>query len=255
MAQAPMPKGRLKVSSQIPLARGLGSSAAAIVAGLLLANTVLPVRLTVDDLMQWALRLEGHPDNVAAAIYGGFVFAWKDGEQVRVQRYQSPSLHVILVIPEFTVSTESARQVLPETVPRADALFNAQRLALWVHAISARDWSLLRYAGEDRLHQPYRQTLVPGMSDVIHGALQAGAEFAALSGSGPTILAMADDAHREAVVNAVTAIGERVFPTGFTIRETRPSAWGAQSVLDAWRWRSEARVPWHTRMLQTSTRV
>ncbi|AEJ41099.1 homoserine kinase [Sulfobacillus acidophilus TPY] len=252
---SPMPTGRLKVVSQIPLARGLGSSAAAIVAGLLLANTVLEKRLTVDELMEWALKLEGHPDNVAAALYGGFVFAWNDGRRVHVHHYRSPELKVLLIIPSFHVSTEAARQVLPTQVSLEDALFNSQRLALWIHAVSQRDWSLLRYAGEDRLHQPYREALVPGMRPIIEGALAAGAEFAALSGSGPTMIALVSPDRLEGVRRRVFEIAEAVFPEGFTVHETAPSPWGAQSVLDSWRWRSASNIPWHTRLLQTSTQV
>ncbi|MDA8194162.1 MAG: homoserine kinase [Thermaerobacter sp.] len=200
VAHQPMPRGHLIVSSQIPLGRGLGSSAAAVVAGLTLANACLEHPLGVDDLLQWAVAIEGHPDNVAAAVYGGLVMAWQNGARVEVHRYRPPELTTVLVIPQYEVSTSTARALLPERVSRHDAVFNAQRLGLWIDALWRRDWGLLKIAGQDRLHQPYRRALVHGMDAIIEAALAAGAVIATLSGSGPTILALA--APEEAVLVA-----------------------------------------------------
>ena len=246
MGQA-MPHGRLTIKSRIPLARGLGSSAAAIVAGLMLANTFLSPRLTREQLLGWATKIEGHPDNVAAALYGGFVLAWEQEGKVRVKSYPAPELRCILLIPDYKVSTEAARSVLPSSVPLADAVFNAQRLALWIDALNRRDWSLLSEAGRDRLHQPYRQSLVPGMHELILGALANGARFAGLSGSGPTILALAESEESPRVMEALAKIAERHVPAPIFLQDVTPSYFGAECVLDGWQWHAGDRMGFNTR--------
>ncbi|NMP21673.1 homoserine kinase [Sulfobacillus harzensis] len=233
----PIPPGRVTVKSRIPLARGLGSSAAAIVAGLTLANTLLPKRLSREELLAIATRLEGHPDNVAAAIYGGFILAWDDQGAIRVQNYPAPDLRCLLLIPDYRVSTEDARRVLPASVPIQDAVFNAQRLALWIDAVNRRDWSHLRQAGEDRLHQPYRQKLVAGMGPLIEAALSHGAAFSALSGSGPTILSLVPSERAMEVAQALTRAALEVIPGAFQLHDVTPSSFGAECVLDSWQWR------------------
>ncbi|MCY0898921.1 MAG: homoserine kinase [Firmicutes bacterium] len=245
------PSGHLTIRSRIPLARGLGSSAAAIVAGLMLANTLLPERLPRDTLLDYATRLEGHPDNVAAALYGGFVFAWEEAGRVRIKSYPAPELRCILVIPDYKVSTEEARRVLPERVPLADAVFNAQRLALWIDALHRRDWSLLKEAGKDRLHQPYRQPLVPGMQALIDTALSHGAAFAGLSGSGPTILALVASEQADAVLNALTRAASEVVPAPSQLIDVTPSYFGAEAVLEGWQWRAGEPMGFNTRSHQT----
>lgn len=247
VAGKPMPRGRLTIKSRIPLARGLGSSAAAIVAGLMLANTFLSPRLTREELLGWATRLEGHPDNVAAALYGGFVLAWEQDGQVRVKNYPAPELRCLLLVPDYKVSTEAARSVLPPSVPLADAVFNAQRLALWIDALKGRDWSLLAEAGRDRLHQPYRQSLVPGMNELIAGALDQGARFAGLSGSGPTILALADGEEAPRVLEALAAIAQKYVPAPIFLHDVTPSYFGAECVLDGWQWHTGEHMGFNTR--------
>lgn len=232
----PLPSGHLTVKSRIPLARGLGSSAAAIVAGLTLANTLLPERLSRQTLLDYATRAEGHPDNVAAALYGGFVLAWHDGQKFRVQNYPAPDLRCLVLIPDFPVSTEKARAVLPREVPLADAVFNAQRLALWIDAVSRRDWTLLRHAGGDRLHQPYRAPLIPGLTAVIDAALGAGAAFAALSGSGPTLLSLMTSDVVADVAQAMGQASSMHMPGAIQLIDATPSYFGAECVLDGWQW-------------------
>lgn len=243
----PMPKGHLTIKSRIPLARGLGSSAAAIVAGLMLANTMLSPRLSREQLLGYATRLEGHPDNVAAALFGGFVLAWEHDGQVKVRNYPAPELRSLLVIPDYKVSTEDARRVLPETVPLQDAVFNAQRLALWIDAVNRRDWSLLNEAGRDRLHQPYRESLVPGMKALIEGALSHGAAFAGLSGSGPTIIALVPSDHADDVARALTDIARQEVPAQVQLVDITPSYFGAECVLDGWQWRAGERMGFNAR--------
>lgn len=233
-----MPVGHLTIKSRIPLARGLGSSAAAIVAGLMLANTLLPKRLGLDVLLNYAATLEGHPDNVAAALYGGLVMAWHDRQCVRVQRYPAPDLRCLLLVPGYGVSTEAARQALPDSIPLADAVFNAQRMALWIEAAHRRDWSLLAPAGMDRLHQPYRASLVPGMQPLIDAALHHGAAFAALSGSGPTIISLVPSSRVMDAARAITKEAQQHVPGSFVLYDTTPSYFGAECVLDGWQWRA-----------------
>ncbi|MCY0879695.1 MAG: homoserine kinase [Firmicutes bacterium] len=246
-----LPPGHLTIRSRIPLARGLGSSAAAIVAGLMLANTLLPERLPRDTLLDYATRLEGHPDNVAAALYGGFVFAWEEAGRVRVKSYPAPELRCVLVIPDYKVSTEDARRVLPEKVPLADAVFNAQRLALWIDALHRRDWSLLKEAGKDRLHQPYRQALVPGMQALIDAALDHGAAFAGLSGSGPTVLALVASEQLDDVLSALRHTAAEVVPAPAQILDVTPSYFGAEAVLEGWQWHAGEPMGFNTRSPQT----
>lgn len=243
----PMPAGRLTIKSRIPLARGLGSSAAAIVAGLVLANTFLRPRLSREEILDWATRLEGHPDNVAAALYGGFVLAWEQDGRIRVRNYPAPELRCLLVVPDYPVSTEAARQVLPQTVPLADAVFNAQRLALWIDALNRRDWSLLHEAGRDRLHQPYREPLVPGMRALIDTALGHGASFAGLSGSGPTMLALVDPERVAEVGTALEKAAKRDVPGPMQLLDITPSYFGAECVLDGWQWHAGERMGFNSR--------
>jgi homoserine kinase len=245
---SPMPTGRLTIKSRIPLARGLGSSAAAIVAGIMLANTVLPERLSREEMLRIATQLEGHPDNVAAALYGGFVLAFEQAGRVRVLSYPAPELRCLIVIPEYKVSTEEARQVLPSTVPLEDAVFNAQRMALWIDALHRRDWSLLSEAGRDRLHQPYREPLVPGMGDLIDSALTHGASFAALSGSGPTVLALVPSDKVLDVAEALSQAARRSVPHPVHLHDVTPSYFGAECVLDGWQWHAGQAMGFNTRL-------
>ncbi len=198
----PMPNGHLVIESEIPLGKGLGSSAAASVAGLVLANELLGHAMTLRELLQFAERLEGHADNAAAALYGGFVMVWRDhSNNLQVRRYPSPPLEAIFAVPPYPVSTPQARQLLPDMVPRHDAVFNAQRVGLWVHAVTQNDWTVLRDASDDRLHQTYRAALNPDMDTLIQKAITSGAYAAVLSGSGPTVLALSDTTHVSPVVN------------------------------------------------------
>jgi homoserine kinase len=197
-----MPNGHLVIDSEIPLGKGLGSSAAASVAGLVLANELLGHAMTLRELLQFADRMEGHADNAAAALYGGFVMVWRDySNNLQVRRYTAPPLEAILAVPPYPVSTPQARQLLPNMVPLQDAVFNGQRVGLWVHAVTQNDWTVLRDASDDRLHQTYRAALNPDMDTLIHKAITSGAYGAVLSGSGPTVLALSDTAHVSPVVH------------------------------------------------------
>ncbi|OLZ09627.1 homoserine kinase [Sulfobacillus thermosulfidooxidans] len=223
-----IPPGHITVSSQIPLSRGLGSSAAAVVAGLLLANALLPEPLSMDRLLHTATAIEGHPDNVAAALFGGFVLVYRDRNSViRVNRYTPPALTSLLAIPAYPVPTKDSRAILPPQVSRDDAIFNAQRVALWIHAVSQNDWSVLRDAADDRLHQPYRTVLVEGLDELIRASYDAGAFAATLSGSGPTVMALTDSEHAPAIEKAWQDLASN-HHWPLTIRYAQPIAEGAQ---------------------------
>ncbi|MDR5695711.1 MAG: homoserine kinase [Armatimonadota bacterium] len=189
-----VPPIRLCQQNAIPIKRGLGSSASAIVAGLLAGTALAGGRLSKEDLIDLAWRMEGHPDNVTASMLGGLVVSAVEDDRVRwVKVPVDPSLRVILAIPALEVATEEARRVLPESVPFRDAVFNVGRTAMLLAALSAGRMDLLWTATADRLHQVYRLPLVPWLFDVIHAAREAGAFGAVLSGSGPTVAAFAED--------------------------------------------------------------
>ncbi|WP_261663090.1 homoserine kinase [Deinococcus sp. Marseille-Q6407] len=189
----PLPPLRLEISSEVPLARGLGSSAAALVAALLAANAVLDDPLDRHQLLDLASRMEGHPDNVAPALLGGVVVATFDGQQAQPLRIEPPAhLGATVLIPDFELSTADARRVMPPHYSRADAVFTVSHAALTTVALLAGRLDLLAAAMQDRLHQPYRAPLVPGLDAVLAGATQHGALGAALSGAGPTVLCLHD---------------------------------------------------------------
>ncbi len=190
----------LEAHSPIPLRSGLGSSAAAIVGGVVAASRLLGESLDAGALLDLAVRLEGHPDNVAAALFGGVVIVTRDGASLRWARFApAVRLAVVLAIPEaIQVETAVARQVLPRQVSRDDAVYNLGHTALLVAALAAGRAEWLRGALGDRLHQPYRAQFVPGFNRVVEAAEGAGAFGAVLSGSGPTVAALAEPAVAQA---------------------------------------------------------
>jgi homoserine kinase len=177
--------------NRVPTARGLGSSAAAWVGGLVAGNALLGAPLSREALLVLAARAEGHPDNVAAALYGGLTVscAMGDGRITTVSLPVPAALSWVVLVPETTSSTAEARAVLPESVPRADAVFNVQRVALLLAGLQTQRADALAAAFDDRLHQPYRRRLFPWLPSVIDAARAAGAVGGALSGAGPSVLA------------------------------------------------------------------
>jgi homoserine kinase len=191
---APVPPVRMVSEIHVPLSRGLGSSAAAVVGGLVAGNALAGRSLSPDELLHLATAMEGHPDNVAPALFGGFTAACLAENGVAWARLEPPSdLRAVLVIPEREVPTAQARAVLPEVVPRRDAVLNVGRTALLVAAFATGELALLRSAMRDCLHEPYRAALIPGMPAALDAAREAGALGAALSGAGSTLLALATD--------------------------------------------------------------
>jgi homoserine kinase len=201
---------RLEVSSMIPSARGLGSSAAAIVAGIVLGAAVGRRTVEADELLSLASRLEGHPDNVAAALYGGFTVALtEDDGRVTLRRFRVPEAWIpVAFIPQHESRTHDMRAALPEHVTHAAAARQAGRSALLATAIMTSDAGLLRAAMRDELHQPYRLPMLPGSGELIETAYERGAAGACLSGAGPAILAICDSpASAHAVEKAWNASG------------------------------------------------
>jgi len=207
---------RLDVSSMIPSARGLGSSAAAIVAGVVLGAAVGRRAVEADELLALAARLEGHPDNVAAALYGGFTLAIPgDADRVALRRFRVPEAWIpVAFIPHRESRTDDMRAVLPRTVDHAAAARQAARSALLATAIMTSDAGLLRDAMTDELHQPYRLPQLPGSAQLIEMAYERGAAGACLSGAGPTVLAICDSTpSAHAVEKAWNASGVRGMAT------------------------------------------
>ena len=191
--QQPVPPLRLEIESDIPLARGLGSSAAALVAALIAANVWLESPLSSADLMDLSSFLEGHPDNVGAALYGGAVVATFDGSRASCLTLKVPSnLGALVVVPTYALKTEVARGVLPAHYSRADAVHALSHTALLATALATGQLEHLAEAMQDRIHQPYRAPLVKGLPEILEGATRYGALGAALSGAGPSVLCLFD---------------------------------------------------------------
>ncbi len=199
--------------NRIPLARGLGSSSAAIVGGLAAANAVCPNPMDQEDLLRVAVEEEGHPDNVTPALVGGLCVAASDDPDVQYVAWKDKKifkgLRAVVCIPDFELSTEKARALLPKQVLRQDAVFNASHTALFLSALQNRRHDLLDSAMQDRLHQPYRKKLIPGWDDVLAAAKKAGAFGVCLSGAGPTILAISPIAKAEPIGRAMSAAFSR----------------------------------------------
>jgi homoserine kinase len=186
-----------RIASQIPLSGGLGSSAAATLAGLMAADHLFELDA---DVLALATELEGHPDNAAAALRGGFVVCLEGG----VHRFDAPmGLEAVLVVPEEAVATTQARAVLPEAVPIADAAFNAGAATLLALGLAAGDWELISAGLHDRLHQPYRAPLFPRSAALLEAAAELGALGATISGAGPAVLVWSHYEQTGALVRAL----------------------------------------------------
>ena len=184
-----LPPIELRILNDIPIGKGLGSSAAALTAGVVIADKALDLRWKPLRILDEAARLEGHPDNVAACVLGSIVASAIDsGGVARTVRLNMPAqFGVGVVVPDFILPTSQARAVLPDCYPRSDAIFNVQRAALLIAALATGSASAFPAALEDRFHQPYRAPLVPGLDDILK--LRApGLLGCALSGAGPSIL-------------------------------------------------------------------
>ncbi len=216
------PPVNIDIRLGVPLARGLGSSATAIVGGLLGANLLGGEALSQLQVMELAIALEGHPDNVVPALLGGCRLAATglENEPPRTRRDAifrvcqewevcevpwSGEVVPVVAIPDFELSTQEARRVLPTEVSRGDAIFNTAHLGLLLRGLETGRGDWLRAALQDRLHQPYRKGLIPGFDAVLAAAVAAGAYGMVISGAGPTLLALTDTVHSDAVAVAMAA--------------------------------------------------
>jgi len=192
---------KIKVFNQIPITRGLGSSASAIIGGIVGAAKLYNINLTNQEMLELALPLEGHMDNIVPALIGGLTLAYKTGqEEIKWARIKTPrDLRVVVAIPDFTLSTEKMRKALPQKVALPEAVFNLSRSALLVNALQNSDWDVLAEAMEDRLHQPYRAPFIPGIEDIFLKIKKTGLAGVALSGSGPSVVSLTKKGQEEAI--------------------------------------------------------
>lgn len=187
----PMPGVHIVQEDYIPMVRGLGSSAACIVGGLFAANELAGRPCGKEELAQMAAKLEGHPDNSNPAIFGSMVVGAQDEKGMKHVRLELPDdLIFAIMVPNFPVSTEKARGVLPDTYSRGDMVFNASRAALLIASMMTGKYENFDMAMQDRVHQPYRSVLIPGMEEIFAHAKEFGAAASYLSGAGSTLMAM-----------------------------------------------------------------
>lgn len=207
-----LPPLRVALVNRVPVGRGLGSSAAALVGGLVGANALLGNPFSLEALLARAVEWEGHPDNVIPALVGGWTVACMEGGLPRYLRLEMPEgWRVVAAVPLEETSTRAARRALPASVPFEDAAFNVGRTALLVASLLTGRYEYLPVATQDRLHQPYRQALNPAMEPAIRAAREAGAPGACLSGSGSTVIALARE-RPEAIASAMAcALAEKGF--------------------------------------------
>ncbi len=189
---------RIIQNSAIPMTRGLGSSSACIIGGMISANVLTGRQLSYGEILNLAARMEGHPDNVAPALYGGFCVSLIEDGRVFTKSYKlNPKIKFAVMIPDYFVATKKSRGILPERVDMKDAAFNISRASMFQAALVTGDTEKLRYAVQDRLHQPYRQDYVEGMKEIFEKTYDAGSKATYLSGSGPTIVSILDGGYSD----------------------------------------------------------
>ncbi len=236
------PPVKIEIGLGVPLARGLGSSATAIVGGLLGANLLCGEALSQLQVMDLAIALEGHPDNVVPALLGGCRLAATGLENEPPRRQGRQEWEVcevpwcgevvpVVAIPDFELSTQEARRVLPTEVSRGDAIFNTAHLGLLLRGLETGKGDWLRAALQDRLHQPYRKGLIPGFDAVLAAAVAAGAYGMVISGAGPTLLALTNTVHSDAVAAAMAAAWKDL-GVAAVVRSLCVDRQGARSVTD-----------------------
>lgn len=201
---------KISMQNRIPIASGLGSSAAAVIAGITGANVLIGSPFSANEIVELAAEIEGHPDNVAPAYFGDLVLTVVEGKRLIIEHIPMPEMPVIIVMPDFKLTTKQARAALPEMIPIRDAVFNVARASLLVRALTTGNFEQLVFAMQDRLHQPYRLGLIPGMEEAFIAAKASGAAAVALSGAGPSLIAFAAEDHKpisEAIVNTFKDYG------------------------------------------------
>ena len=229
-AGRPAPEVSIVCDNGVPVARGLGSSSAAVVTGLTAANELMGRAISHERLLQMASELEGHPDNVAAALLGGCrVVVRDDGRLVTGAVAVPDGLKAVLFIPDMPMATAEARAVLPGRISAEDAIYNIGRVGLLVGALSSGDLSLLGTATQDRMHQPYRGKIFPAMKNIFRSAMDAGALGVFLSGAGSAVLALTRG--REVTIGYEMADAAAKSGIEGAVRVTQPSPRGVE-VLD-----------------------
>ena len=185
---------RLDIDAHIPVCRGLGSSSAMIIGGMMAANALHGSHLDKDEMLRLCTVVEGHPDNLAPALYGGMTASlMREGRPITARFPLSEKLRFLALVPDFPLSTQLARSVLPQRVPFADAVFNVSHAALLLRALETADTEMIALALDDRLHQPYRRSLIEGIDLAEQTARECGVTAFCISGAGPTCLCIADN--------------------------------------------------------------
>lgn len=219
--QRTLPAGlQITCRNRIPLGSGLGSSAAAIVGGILAASAVLKLPTNLEDQLDCATRIEGHPDNVAPCLLGGLVAAIIDQQKVVAHKFETTPLSMVVIVPDFPFPTKSSRAALPVDVSRQDAIFNLSRLVFLVEALQEGDLDLLSLGMQDKLHQPYRIPLIPGATEAVQAAKEAGAAAVVLSGAGASLLAVLKTKEQEN--NVISAMEDAFQAAGLQVRHFTP---------------------------------
>ena len=218
---------KLFVSSEIPLARGLGSSASAIVAGIELANLVAELHLTNEQKNRHASLFEGHPDNAGASVCGGLVVGRHTDEQTDVLSFPIEGVKVIVIIPNFELLTEDSRSVLPTTLPYKEAIEGSASANMLLAGMFTKNWKLVgEMMQNDRFHQPYRAKLVPHLAEIQDLVGSQGAYGTALSGAGPTVLCLVPDEKAEPIKESLV----KQFPA-FMIKELKIDNEGSKAII------------------------
>ena len=206
-----IPKGLyIHCDSQIPFSRGLGSSASCILAGLVGANAICDYPFDDQDIYDMAVEIEGHPDNITPAMFGGLTVAFSDnGDNHFIKKNPHSDFYFCALVPNFGLSTKLARKVLPSKVTRKDAIFNVSRATMTYLALIEGDVTLLQASMEDKIHQPYRKDLIDGYDAIRTHALASGALNICLSGAGPTLLAITHkDSHHAFISKMETYLND-----------------------------------------------
>lgn len=227
-----LPGLKIRQENNIPMARGLGSSSACIVAGILGANRLLGSPFSQSDLLNLAAKIEGHPDNTSPAISGGLVASAIEGERVySVSVPVSEKIAFAVMIPPFELKTEKARKVLPEMYSRQDAVYNLSRSGLMTASLFSGNLENLRVAVQDRIHQPYRSGLIQDYDSVFRMSYELGSLGTYVSGAGPTIISMIDAADGEFGSNAASHL-EKKGIKGWRVEILRADSNGARIVIE-----------------------
>lgn len=201
---------KISANSQIPVSRGLGSSSACIVAGVVGANALTGDTLNREEVFQIASQIEGHPDNTAPAVFGGLTVSSCYDEQFYTQQTQvAKGLSFYALVPDFEVSTAKAREALPKTIDYKDAVFNVSSVAMLLEALRQGNFELLPHCLNDRLHQPYRKHLIPGFDEIVNIGYKKGAKGVFISGAGPTIL-VAFQTEEESRVKEIVSVLDKL---------------------------------------------